>query len=135
MILAITGGRYIPNTRRVLHPTFYQLESFLALLDRLSATHLLHGAAIGTDQDVAAYIARYAASIVIVPFPVDTSIDGPWPRAGNHRNRRMLIDGRAHTLTAFPGGSGTRNCVSEALAMGLVVWEWSEDKRTFVRVG
>lgn len=138
MIVAITGGRY-DHDHRPRTPTAQQFSEFDRLLDIIAPIRLIHGNAIGTDRAVADWIFRYRPypklPRSVVPFPVDTSIDGPWPCAGNHRNRRMLIDGRAHTLIAFPGNSGTRNCISEALAVWLAVWEWSEDRQTFIRVG
>lgn len=42
------------------------------------------------------------------------------------RNRRMLKDSGARVLIALPGNSGTANCISEALSMGLDVWEWQD---------
>lgn len=85
---------------------------------------MCHGDALGTDRIIDTWLHANRPNIIVRRYRVNTAIDGDWPDAGNHRNRRMLVDSCAEGLVAFPGGSGTADCTSQALAMGLHVWEW-----------
>jgi hypothetical protein len=47
--------------------------------------------------------------------------------AGPIRNGVMLAESRPDGVVAFPGGSGTADCVRQAKALGLKVWEPFKD--------
>lgn len=152
-IVAITGGRRDAQGS-VLYPSIHQLRSFWKLAyTELGMVRLIHGAALGTDRTVAAYvqnqnkgwntvaitppIPHYSLERLPVPnqrliyvdaYPVDIRVDGPWPLAGHKRNERMLTHSKAEVLIAFPGGTGTRSCTLWALGMGLRVWRWEGDR-------
>ena len=116
--IAITGGRDHS-------PSFVEMAAFWGLWYQIRGTVLLHGDARGVDRYVSRGV-KATGCYPVIPFPVDTAIDGPWPLAGHHRNRRMLVDGHAEGLIA--------NCVSTALVLGLKVWEWREEKGMFERI-
>lgn len=49
---------------------------------------------------------------------------GPYNAAAGHqRNGRMLTEGQATAVVAFPGGSGTADMVAQALAADVPVWQ------------
>lgn len=131
---AVTGGRYDPTTNapNVLSPR--QQTELLILLDRRGVSKIAHGAAVGFDRDIARCVAGHRPEIEIDAYPPDAALDGPLhiPSSLHHRNRRMLKSSRAQILIAMPGGSGTAHCLSEALAMGLEVWEWTGDLGQFI---
>lgn len=121
--IAITGGREH-------EPLESELVAFLRLWRREGGTVLIHGDARGVDRIVGAR--AEARGIEVRRVPVDTAVDGPWPAAGQVRNRRMLVQERAELLVAFPGDRGTAGCCREALRLGLPVWRWSEVARDFL---
>jgi hypothetical protein len=153
MRIAITGGRR-DERGAVLIPSLHQLCSFWELAyTRLGMVSLRHGGAIGTDRTVAEYVinknqgfdtisltppipiwvlkraANNPRVIPVISSPVDVRIDGPWPYAGHHRNMRMLeAHPPAEVLIAFPGGTGTANCVETGIRMGIQVWQWKGDR-------
>lgn len=134
MILAITGGRYHPQTGEVLIPPPVQVFALFFLIQALGVSVIVNGRAKGTDQYISQRVREtFNGSspdrpyVRVDDYPVLTSIDGPWPRAGHNRNRRMLEDSRADALSAFPGGGGTADCVSIGMAMGLLAFEWQGD--------
>lgn len=126
MILSITGGRRNPDGS-ILVPSHYQLRQFEILLAHLGATEVHDGNALGTDRFVHRLIATRIPDVDAVAWPV-ISADGPWPRAGHRRNRRMLVESKSQGLIAFPGGTGTENCIRTALSLGLRVWQWQGDR-------
>jgi hypothetical protein len=135
VILAITGGRRDPITRRVLSALPVPiLLAFARLIDQLSPSIVCHGDALGTDRIIDTWLHANRPNIIVRRFRVNTTIDGEWPNAGNRRNRRMLVDSRAGGLIAFPGGSGTADCTSQAMVMGLRVWEWQQQAGDFVEI-
>lgn len=66
-------------------------------------------------------------------FPVT---EEEWRRlhraAGPVRNRRMLDEFKPDRVYAFPGGKGTRDCVTAALERRLEVWSVTLDERRLV---
>lgn len=130
MIIAITGGRYVPGTKVPLRLNREQIIAFRDLLKHLGGSlweqqphdgkqHVIRsGHAIGTDQHIEEICTRWG--IVVDPYPVDQEIDGPWPAAGHARNRRMLTSGfGADALIAFPGQKGTAGCADFASSLHL----------------
>src|SRR5688572_3397562 len=113
IIAAVTGGRRDAHGRTIILSD-HQRRATYDLCLALDVSILIHGAAIGTDQDIARAITRLSSgSILVIPFPVDPVLDGPWPAAGYRRNRRMLEWSKAEVVIALPGGKGTAGCVAE----------------------
>lgn len=128
MIASITGGRFH-------EPSPECLSQFLSLLSDIHCTHLNHGASGSVDWGVSTVVRYYLPHINVRPWPVDTSIDGPWPAAGNRRNARMLIESRSEVLFKFPGNSGTKDCYSRAKRLGLGIYVnngfiWTKEQET-----
>jgi len=130
---AVTGGRYDSTTHTPNKLSRRQETELLILLDRRGISRLAHGAAAGYDTSCAYAVLLGRPKIELAAHPVEPQ-DGPWPTAGHRRNRRMLETSQAQILIALPGGSGTAHCLSEALVMGLEVWEWNgeRDRGSFV---
>lgn len=135
IVVAITGGRYVPNTKRqILIPTPAQILQFWRLWFRLGACKLANGCAIGTDQYVRRLVPSYRQfgfDFEVLDYPVDTNIDGPWPATGHRRNERMLRESDARHLIAFPGGRGTRGCILQAVEFHIPVYLWFEGEQDF----
>ena len=114
LIVAVTGGRNYADHRHVWDA-----------LDRLHAKSairlIVHGAASGADTLAAEWAA--ARGVEAQAFPVTR---GDWDRlgrgAGPERNRRMLAWSKPDGLVAFPGGTGTRDCIAAAESRGIKVW-------------
>jgi hypothetical protein len=128
MRVAITGGR-----NRT--PTHEEMEVFWRIFHRLCVSELLHGNARGTDQYVAGVVTNWKDDEHVIRVDIDHSVDGPWPAAGCHRNGRMLRMGAGdkktvEALIAFPGGSGTTDCVNQARALGIPVYFAGERVQT-----
>lgn len=110
MKLCVTGGR-----------TYADRATLFEVLDLahelLTIDALAHGQARGADALAAAWCR--ARGVQCVPFPAD------WQRhrkaAGPIRNRLMLQQFAPDVLIAFPGGSGTADCVAAARALGVRV--------------
>ena len=115
MIVAVTGGREFADWR-IIDSTLDALHSKTAI------SVLVQGGANGADD-----IARTWAitnTVQIAEFRVTGT---QWTRlgksAGPTRNRLMLEVTRPNLLVAFPGGSGTANCVKTARELGIEVFE------------
>ena len=121
--LVITGGRKYADRATVY-----------AVLDALQPRELAHGAAWGADT----LADLWAVANGLVPGETLRRYPAPWKllgkRAGPHRNRAMLDDFRPDAVIAFPGGSGTADCVTAALERGIEVWRVDVATRRLVRV-
>lgn len=129
--LVITGGRKYRDRATVY-----------AVLDALKPRELAHGACpygserapVGADWLADAW----ALANGLVPGETLRRYPAPWKllgkRAGPHRNRAMLDDFRPDAVIAFPGGSGTADCVTAALERGIEVWRVDVATRRLVRV-
>jgi len=99
--------------------------ALFAALERLHKARgidtVIHGACTGADF-LAGEWAEGEDGIAVEPYPVDHTVDGPWPAAGPKRNRRMLAAGRPDGVVAFPGGRGTADMCRAAEAAGVKVW-------------
>jgi hypothetical protein len=128
-VLGITGGR----ERR---PTRTQLRALCLLTGLRLITqpaegearprlvgptfHLVHGAARGIDRTVAAWAKRWTPWLVS-PIPADW--EGHHRFAGTLRN--SLVVRVSDLLVTFGGGTGTHNCVVQALEHGVPVVDLS----------
>lgn len=128
----VTGGREWTDSMWI--------ESDLRALQRLGLRRVAQGRARGADR-----IAEQAWRVVcddIWPhseagYVVDVQLDGPWPNAGNVRNRRMIdkefelahLAGERLIVGAYPdpNSRGTWNCVADALRSGLPVFVATPD--------
>ncbi len=116
MNLVMTGGRDFVDDGRMK-------DWFRSLDGSATEITLWHGNADGADKLAAYYAKLHGWKVRAVP--VDTTLDGPWPAAGNRRNERMLdlaiAAGGVEEVAAFPGkrSKGTWNCVRSAWARGI----------------
>jgi hypothetical protein len=112
MRLIVCGGR-----------TFRDRQAVFAALDRLHAkrgiSFLIQGAADGAD-----YLAWQWAEARGVPCgSYAANWQGEGRAAGTLRNQRMIDEGAADGVVAFPGGRGTADLIARAKRAGLKVWE------------
>lgn len=106
--IIVTGGRKYSDSGRV----YMVLEEYVD-----SNPVIVHGDCSGADR-----LAKEAAKdlrLKHAPFPADWSLGR---KAGPMRNQEM-IDAGADLVIAFPGGSGTRDCVRRAKKAGIPVRE------------
>ena len=129
--LLVTGGR-----------TYADRDFLFRALDRVVAKKgnltIIHGAAGQVDQRTHRVVCgadllagewarvRFHGSDV---FAVNHEFDGPWPGAGPRRNSRMIAQGKPDAVVAFPGGDGTDDCVRQARAARLYVWDLRGQRR------
>ena len=104
----MTGGRGYGDSRRV---------DFI--LSALWPFKLGHGNARGADSLCEQWVRR-RDPCAFTRYPAEWTKHGK--SAGPIRNRFMLDDFKPHILVAFPGGSGTADCVAAALSRGIPVW-------------
>ncbi len=112
MTIIVTGGRDLLD--------FDFISRALSLWHaRRPVALLVHGAAPGADT----LCARWAKEqgIDVQPHPADWKRHGR-SEAGKIRNAEMLHAHRFATLLAFPGGSGTADCVRQALSRDMDVY-------------
>ncbi len=85
-----------------------------------------HGAARGADYW--AGIVAEAMGAVVVPYPVDTRVDGPWPAAGVLRNKRMLADFHPDVGLCFPlpQSKGTWDMADRLKSAGVPYTVWQQ---------
>lgn len=134
IVVDITGGRY-DFERNPLRPPREQILSLISLLISLKATALGHGNAIGTDRYVASMIKwEFGSGITILPCPVDVTLDGPYPAAPCRRNGRMLDTHNPIALAAFPGGTGTLDCMRKARTRDIPIYQWNDRKGRFTLI-
>jgi hypothetical protein len=118
--VVVTGGR-----------DYHQAIRVYACLDSCEPINFLaHGGSTGVD-DLAGRWARLHGLLPQV-FYAD------WDRYGNGagpiRNRIMLDTVRPDLVIAFPGHTGTRDCIAAAEQRGLAVWRTSEGTRPSLNV-
>jgi hypothetical protein len=80
---------------------------------------IIQGGARGVDEDARAWGQHHG--IPVETYPADWQTHGR--AAGPIRNGVMLAESRPDAVLAFPGGPGTADCVRQARALGLPVWE------------
>jgi hypothetical protein len=111
LVVIVCGGRDYDDSERVY-----------AALDRAHAKRpidmVLHGAARGADT-LAGEWAK-SRGIHVLPFPADWKLYGK--RAGPARNAKMVRE-RPNGCIAFPGGTGTADCIQRCKEAGIPVWQ------------
>jgi len=113
--VVVTGGRAFMDA-----PTL--ARDMIAMLKHGTVSYA-HGAARGADSMVDAAALCHPSPPVVRTYKVDVRLDGPWPAAGNVRNRRMLKAEMPDAVLAYPdpASRGTWNCVADAHRMGIPV--------------
>jgi hypothetical protein len=126
MRLLVCGGRFYADKR--------------ALYAALDAVHsqrgiscIIHGACSLGGADALAGAWAHDRGIPVDPYPVDHTLDGPWPGAGPRRNQRMFDKSRPDGVCSLPGGRGTRSMCDIALKGGVKVWQPYLDVRAPTR--
>ena len=104
--IVVTGGR-----------GFSDRELLAKTLDNYSIAELAQGGASGADR-LAKEWAK-ANNTPVVTFEADWKQFGY--AAGPMRNLQMLKDFAPDLVVAFPGGSGTADCVRKARQLGFLV--------------
>lgn len=84
-------------------------------LNRIYESHgpfeiIIHGAASGADTEAMFWGVK--RGLKHMPFIANWELYGK--RAGPVRNEKMIVDGRADGVIAFPGGKGTANMIKLA---------------------
>lgn len=129
MRVLVCGGRSYADRRTV----WDTLDALLAEHRNLT---IIEGAASGADrlarewtdfrpdvrliEEPALWDDLSHSDAVIRSHPDGRKYDA---KAGTRRNAKMLREYRPHLVIAFPGGSGTRNCVNQAKKLGIQVRE------------
>lgn len=110
MKVVVTGGRDYSN----------RMQVFLAL-DKInkdqSITMLAHGGAKGADE----WAHEWAEARKVECRPYHANWERYHKGAGPKRNTLMLENFKPDLVLAFPGGTGTEDCVSKAILMKIPV--------------
>jgi len=114
MILLVCGGRDYDDTDF--------LEKFLDdLAEKHRITLLIHGGARGADE----LASNWAWSRDIPRKEYKAYWNKHGNAAGPIRNKLMLTEGKPDLVIAFPGGSGTADCIRQAKLLGIKVIEYN----------
>lgn len=112
MIVLVCGGRDFDDID-LLEKTMDELA------EKYRITKLIHGEARGADM-----MANDWAFSRDIPR---RGYRAKWEKHGNAagpiRNREMLLEGKPDLVIAFPGGTGTTDCVKQAKALAIEVIE------------
>lgn len=85
---------------------------------------IIEGEARGLDRNASMVASRN--NVIVEPYPVDHSLDGPWPAAGPRRNQRQLDNGKPNIGFAFHNdfrnSKGTLDMVERMLKAGKRVY-------------
>lgn len=117
LAVIVTGGR-----------GYLDVDTLIDALESLDVAVLIHGGADGADF-LAGTWARHS-NVRAVVFRAAWREHGR--AAGPIRNGRMIAEtvatiapayGATPVVVAFPGGRGTADCVRQAKAAGVPVWE------------
>jgi len=110
--IAVTGGRDYTN----------YLTIATCLTQVMPVAALAQGGARGADR----LARRWARANGIKPVTFEADWDRYGHGAGLIRNGVMLDEFKPELLVAFPGGTGTADCVGKAHARGVPVWMATE---------
>jgi hypothetical protein len=108
----VCGGRYY-NDDACVEKVLNDLHS------KTPFTVLIHGAARGADT--LANVWAKLKGIERIPCPANWTAYGP--AAGPIRNQYMIVTHKPDLVVAFPGDTGTADCVRKAKAAGIEVME------------
>ncbi len=112
MRVIVCGGR-----------NYFDREHLFAYLDRFhtlkTITLLIEGGAVGADK--LAWLWAAENDIPWKEYQADWKLDGR--KAGPIRNQRMIAEGKAEAVIAFPGNKGTANMIFLARKAGLPVFD------------
>lgn len=111
MKVIVTGGRDYDNE-----------ELLNLVLLRLNPSVIIQGGATGADLRAKEFAKRHNKEMK--EYKADWNKYGN--RAGPIRNKLMLKENASAIVVAFEGGSGTANCVKEAVKLGRVVLKVQE---------
>lgn len=135
-VVVVTGGRDYAHWQWVFH-----ILSMIHEVAPGGIYRLIHGAcSTGADAHAAEWCKltngiaerRPGTGVLEAAWPADWKGEGR--AAGPRRNGRMLRFAAEHLsgedaheviVLAFPGGRGTADCVRQAKALGLTVWDAS----------
>jgi len=111
-VVCVTGGRH------------YADDAFVnQTLNAIHAEHhidvLVHGGATGADSISKQWAIKNL--VQVCEFKVDGSQWRASKSAGPVRNSLMLATCRIDVLVAFPGDSGTLDCLTKAARLGICV--------------
>jgi len=108
MKIIVTGGR-----------TYSNKNTLWKTLDSFSPTEIIQGGADGADLLAKSYALEKGIKC--------TTYNAEWNKyglsAGPKRNKKMCKENQDAILVAFKGGKGTANCIKEAQALGMKVFE------------
>ena len=112
--IVVTGGRTYSDAARVA-------EVLGTVLARAGSMVVRHGDATGADRLAKDWCE--ANGVPDDPFPITMQEWRTYGKAsGPIRNARMLAEPpKPDLVVAFPGGTGTADCVAQARALGIPV--------------
>lgn len=130
--IVVTGGRGYGRISPMLTGEARRLREIEAareqdhiidVLDREEAAHPITMLGAGDAYGLDAFALRWAylRRVPSKEFRANWTEEGP--SAGPRRNFRMLSEIRPDKVIAFPGGRGTKDCVKQAIALGIEVIE------------
>lgn len=106
----VTGGRDYVDASTVQR-TLDELDQQLGIVA------VIEGGALGADAGTR----WWAWSRGMMPETYKAAWRYLGPSAGPRRNTTMLENSRPDLVIAFPGGVGTKDCVTKAIARGIKV--------------
>lgn len=115
MRVIVCGGRDFSD-RGLLSKT---LTPYKTPINQKPEHLLISGMAKGADT--LAYEFGQVFGIPVLCFFADWAAHGR--SAGPIRNQRMIEEGRPDLVIAFPGGTGTADCVKRARKAGIEIFE------------
>lgn len=120
-VVLVTGGRDYRSPRERSH--------VWRVLDEVQPTLVLHGASRGADQAAQDWCRTRGVH--------DAAVAALWVRTGGKKSAGPIRNGvmvemakaLGASVIAFPGGSGTADCVAQARAAGLNVREEKREEQ------
>lgn len=106
--IVVTGGR-----------NYDDHKTMAAVLEFVKPSLIIHGGATGADSLAQSWARANSCSTIV--FKAEWGVFGI--QAGPIRNGNMLKANPNAVVIAFPGGSGTADCVRKAIAANMIVLE------------
>ncbi len=113
----ITGSRVLVCGGRDYQDWHAFADALQRVHDRSPIGLIIHGC----DPGAAALAVRWAVLAGIPTSGFDANVQSHGPAAERLRNERMVMAGRPDLVLAFPGGEGTADLISRAMAAGVPV--------------